>query len=114
MRDITEIASTGVSLMPEGVEKALTPQELADLLELSVAGYFFDHGPNDQRGLGVTVTSSMLSLPVPPFRPMLMTASRFLPGWALRWSDVSKRTILAMAPWCDSREVASPRRATAA
>ncbi|HXG11094.1 MAG TPA: c-type cytochrome, partial [Gemmataceae bacterium] len=33
-KDIAEMRSTGVSLMPEGVEKSLTPQDLADLLEL--------------------------------------------------------------------------------
>ena len=33
-RDIADIRSTGVSLMPDGLEKVITEQELADLLEL--------------------------------------------------------------------------------
>ncbi len=31
-RNIVEIASTGKSLMPEGLEKTVGPQEMADLL----------------------------------------------------------------------------------
>ena len=31
-KDIDEIASTGVSLMPDGLEKAISVQEMADLL----------------------------------------------------------------------------------
>ena len=30
--DIEAVASTGLSLMPEGLEKGLTPQDLADLM----------------------------------------------------------------------------------
>jgi len=33
-RDIAEIHSTGVSLMPEGMENIMTTQDLADLIEL--------------------------------------------------------------------------------
>ena len=33
-RDIAEMHASGVSLMPEGVEKVLSPQDFADLLEL--------------------------------------------------------------------------------
>jgi len=33
-RDIADIRSTGVSIMPDGLEKVITEQELADLLEL--------------------------------------------------------------------------------
>jgi len=31
-KDIDEIASTGISLMPEGLEKSINVQEMADLL----------------------------------------------------------------------------------
>ena len=31
-QNIEELTSTGASLMPEGVEKKVTPQEMADLL----------------------------------------------------------------------------------
>ena len=31
-RNVAEIASTGKSLMPEGLEKTVTPQEMADLI----------------------------------------------------------------------------------
>jgi putative membrane-bound dehydrogenase-like protein len=40
-KDIAEIRSTNVSLMPEGFEKNLTPQDLADLLELLRKGQLF-------------------------------------------------------------------------
>jgi putative heme-binding domain-containing protein len=30
--DIEEVRSTGLSLMPEGLEKSLTPQDVADLI----------------------------------------------------------------------------------
>jgi putative heme-binding domain-containing protein len=31
-QNIAEIGSTGLSLMPEGLEKKITPEEMADLL----------------------------------------------------------------------------------
>jgi putative membrane-bound dehydrogenase-like protein len=37
-RDIAQIRTTGLSTMPEGVEKNVTPQDLADLLELLKRG----------------------------------------------------------------------------
>lgn len=33
-KDVAELRSTSISLMPEGMEKNMTPQELADLIEL--------------------------------------------------------------------------------
>jgi hypothetical protein len=31
-KDLDEISSTGKSLMPEGLEQKITPQEMADLI----------------------------------------------------------------------------------
>ncbi len=36
--DIEQLTSTGLSLMPEGFEKKLTPQEMADVIALLKAG----------------------------------------------------------------------------
>ena len=36
--DIEQLTSTGLSLMPEGFEKKLTPQEIADVIALLKAG----------------------------------------------------------------------------
>ena len=42
-KDIDEIASTGVSLMPDGLEKAISVQEMADLLGSSrIGGIWMD------------------------------------------------------------------------
>jgi putative heme-binding domain-containing protein len=36
-KEIKEITSSGVSLMPEGLEQALTPQQMADLIQYVLA-----------------------------------------------------------------------------
>jgi len=50
-QDIDEIQSTGVSLMPEGVEKSITMEEMADLLKFLKNWRYIEFGvPTEKTG----------------------------------------------------------------
>jgi putative membrane-bound dehydrogenase-like protein len=51
-QDIDEMASTGLSLMPEGLEKNITVEEMADLLRFLKDWRYLDGLGQDRRGTG--------------------------------------------------------------
>jgi putative heme-binding domain-containing protein len=70
--DVDEITTSPLSLMPEGLEKQISPRELADLF----AFLLLDRPPNDREG------KYLPGLPVDDSTKWKGTMQQFAPGWS--------------------------------